>query len=806
MAGQVTGTLQLWQSVAIDFKGPTLSETASTFTDYRLDVTFRHSSGETLVIPGFFAADGNAANSNATSGPVWRVYFNPPESGSWTYEASFRTGDGVAAKLDRNAGTATSFDGSAGTLAIAAASTNPADGDFRTDGMIVQDGHYLVHKGSGDLFLKAGSDSPENFLGYKGFDGTYRYSGAELHDYAPHLKDWKTGDPSWDGGKGKEIIGAINYLASKGVNAQYFLTMNVGGDGKDVWPWRSEATGDRLVYDVSKLDQWEKVFEHMDDKGVLMHVVTQETENDQLLGGMTEARMVYYRELVARFGHHNGVIWNIGEENSNTTTERKAFADYIKAVDPYDHVITIHNWPGQESTVFGPLTGVASYDGVSLQKTTGVRAEIAKWVSASKAAGNPWAATWDEVGPPGTGILKDSATGAAANHARLRAEMWGALTAGAAGIEWYAGGEDQSLEDFRSRDGVWTWTAAAKDFFETYLPVQDMQQADALTSGTNVADYVIADPGKVYAIYLPDGGTATLDLRGQTGRFDVDWYDPRNGGALRNGSVMLVNGGGLVSLGTPPAAAGEDWTILVRAIGTAPTSTTAIKSGTSGSDVLMGTAGSDTLIGLGGNDTLDGLGGNDRLEGGTGNDSYYVDQPGDVVVERAGEGTDLVNSWVSHTLSADVENLFLRGGAEIGGTGHGGANSLTGNDVPNRLGGGGGNDRLTGRGGGDTLTGGSGNDIFDYNALSDSRAAKVDRITDFVRGQDKIDLTTLDANGALTGDQAFKFIGSAAFSGAAGELRFAASNVYADVNGDRLADLVIQVDALSALSASDFLL
>ena len=285
MPGRVQGDLQQWQRVSIDFTGPTLSEKPETFTDYRLDVTFRHSSGQTMTVPGFFAADGDAGDSNATSGSVWRVYFNPPKSGEWTYSASFRTGDGVAAKLDANAGAPTSFHGTSGGLSIAAASANSADGAFRTEGMIVQDGNHLVHKGSGDVFVKAGADSPENFLGYKGFDGTYRYSGAPLHSYSAHLNDWKPGDPTWDGGKGKEIIGAVNYLAGKGINSQYFLTMNVGGDGKDVWPWISHNPGDRLTYDVSKLDQWETLFQHMDDKGVLMHVVTQETENDQLLGG-----------------------------------------------------------------------------------------------------------------------------------------------------------------------------------------------------------------------------------------------------------------------------------------------------------------------------------------------------------------------------------------------------------------------------------------------------------------------------------------------------------------------------------------
>lgn len=829
MPGKVEGAVQQWQRVSVDFTGPNLSETASTFTDYRLDVTFRHSSGATMVVPGFFAADGNAEDSNASSGNVWRVHFNPPKSGEWTYTASFRTGDGVAAKLDPNAGTPTAFHGTSGTLNVAAASTNPADGAFRTEGMVVQDGNYLVHKGTGDLFIKAGADSPENLLGYTGFDGTSR-AGAPLHSYSSHLGDWKAGDPTWDGGKGKEIIGAVNYLASKGLNDQYFLTMNVGGDGKDVWPWVSDRAGDRLTFDVSKLAQWETLFEHMDDKGMLMHVITQETENDQLLGGLTEERMIYYRELVARFGHHNGVIWNIGEENSNTTAERKAFADYIKAVDPYDHVIDIHNWPGQESTVFGPLTGTASYDGISLQKTTGVRAEVAEWVAASKAAGNPWVVMWDEVGPPGTGIMRDSAPGADANHDKLRGEMWGALTAGAAGIEWYAGGEDQSLENFRNRDDVWTWTSAAKHFFQTYLPAQEMKQADALTSGTNGEDYVIAKPGSVYAAYLPKGGTATLDLRGQSGTYDVDWYDPRHGGALQNGSVTTVNGGGLVNLGSAPNSGGEDWTILVRKTGSAPAPSSPAPApapsapapapapsggdkmvmGTTGNDALVGGSANEHLVGGTGNDFLNGIGGNDRLEGGTGNDWFVIAEGIDTVVELADQGADVVHSWVSYSLPDNVENLTLRWDRAIDGTGNGINNRIEGNDSSNTLNGLGGYDLLKGRGGADQLIGGAGGDVFDFDRLSDSRGSNIDRIADFTQGQDQISLASIDADSAASGNQAFAFIGGAAFNGKAGELRYAAgpseTNIFVDVNGDKIADMQIQLAGNHALTHSDFIL
>ena len=84
--------------MTIDFAGPDTSETATPnpFRDYRLDVTFR-SGDATYVVPGYYAADGNAAETSATAGNVWRVHFCPDGTGRWTYRASFKTGPGVAA-------------------------------------------------------------------------------------------------------------------------------------------------------------------------------------------------------------------------------------------------------------------------------------------------------------------------------------------------------------------------------------------------------------------------------------------------------------------------------------------------------------------------------------------------------------------------------------------------------------------------------------------------------------------------------------------------------------------------------------
>lgn len=111
----------------------------------------------------------------------------------------------------------------------------------------------------------------------------------------------------------------------------------------------------------------------------------------------------------------------------------------------------------------------------------------------------------------------------------------------------------------------------------------------------------------------------------------------------------------------------------------------------------------NTLTGNGAANVLDGRAGADTMIGGGGDDTYVIDDAGDVVVEAAGGGTDMVQSWVSHALGANVERLKLFGTAAIDATGNELANVLMGNSDHNLLDGGLGADTLNGGGGGDTF-------------------------------------------------------------------------------------------------------
>lgn len=586
----VAGETQ-WQPVTLTLDGPfayELDQKPNPFRDYSLIVTFTHSSGEfEYHVPGYFAADGNAGETSAKSGKKWRAHFSPDLPGEWTYNTTFLTGNDVALMPtnkfpEKTVETLKKYNKS-GKITIKPTPDNASG--FYAEGRLTYVGKpYLQFAGSKRYFLKAGADAPETLLGYADFDDTtVSTKKVPLKHYKPHLKDWNDGDPTWKNGKGKGLIGALNYLSSKGMNAFSFLPYNAGGDGDNVWPFVSR--NQKFNYDCSKLDQWNVVFNHAQAKGLFLHFKLQETEMDDnnrgghhgpkmqnvptsLDGGdLGPERKLYCRELVARFGHHLALNWNLGEENTQTTKQQIEMARRIRDLDPYDHHLVVHTFPNMQDKVYKPLLGSEYFTGISLQNSAlkDVHWQTVKWNRLSREAKHPWGVAFDEPGNASEGMPPDADyPGMPKNYKGPTVEetrkwvLWGNLLGGGWGVEYYFGYKlpqnDLICEDWRSRDDSWTYAKYALDFFrDQKIPFWEMEPKPELVGNPGKGNKAYCLAGKdLLVIAFPDGGSCKPPT-GETHR-TIQWFNPRNGEIQKTGPL-----GPLI---TSPDK--NDWIAIVR--------------------------------------------------------------------------------------------------------------------------------------------------------------------------------------------------------------------------------------------------
>jgi Ca2+-binding RTX toxin-like protein len=291
----------------------------------------------------------------------------------------------------------------------------------------------------------------------------------------------------------------------------------------------------------------------------------------------------------------------------------------------------------------------------------------------------------------------------------------------------------------------------------------DGEISDALTSienviGSNSADQIT-------------GSSAANVLEGRGGN---DTLDGRGG-------VNTLDGGSGTDTVTYASASSAVFVDLTLGVGL---------GGDSSNDTLIsienviGSGVTDSLSGNGFANTLDGRGGADLMAGRGGNDVYIVDNAADAVTENTGEGADEVRANTNYTLAAnqEVETLRTIDEASTVGfnlSGNNLANLIIGNAGDNALFGDAGADRLIGARGADIMRGGSGADTFVWRVENESGTvvAAMDLIVDFdPLAGDRIDLSGIDANALTAGNQAFTFIGAAAFSGTPGEINFVQVN------------------------------
>ena len=568
----ITGTGVAWFPLTISFVGPFADETDSNpnpFLDYRLTVAFTSPTGIKYEVPGFFDGDGKGVGA----GDIWRVRFSPGESGAWTFRAHFDQGAKIAINTSLSSGAPTSFDGETGSFTIAP--RDPKAEGFYKWGLLEYDGsHYLKFR-DGRYWIKGGVDSPENFLGYYGFDNTWDQAGGAstsglnngVHRFSPHVEHWSPGDPLFvsedTGYDSKGIIGALNYLSRSRVNSIYFLPMNMGGDGRETVPFIgfNKNAWDKTHYDVSKLHQWNIVLEHAQRRGILLHFVLAETEagNEQWLdnGNLGTERKLFFRELIARFGHALALKWNLSEENDFSTSKLRQFADYIRQLDVYQHPIAFHTHPLSSSpnySDYDAVLGESRFSMTSIQTSpTNAGFHVENWRKKSAAAGRPWVVDIDEITPSGTGL-------SATNAVELRKKTLYDVYFSGGQIEWYLGyhplplGGDMRLEDFSTREEMWLYMNFARRFVQKRIPFWQMQPMDQLLSGESSnfgGGEVFAKVGDTYAVYYPNAtNTGVLDLTAASGNLTKRWYSPRLG--FNVGGPETIQGGGFYSVGPAP--------------------------------------------------------------------------------------------------------------------------------------------------------------------------------------------------------------------------------------------------------------
>ncbi len=488
------GAVAKWEKVEITLNGPDSVGMSDSQNPFLIDVSviFTAPSGGSFIVPAFYDGDG----SGGMDGNVWRVRFSPDETGNWLYMSN--SNDPV---LDGQSG---SFD-----VVQPGGCTPYSPGalpDFSCVGRLEYGGGHFLKFADGPFWLKGGEDDPEDFL-------------------APGQT---AGFPS--------KTAAIDYLAGHGVNSLYIMLHNAGGDENNVWPWvgatPAQAMQNHEHFDLGKLQEWETLFTYIQNKGIVLHLVF---EDDSGWNGFN--RTLYYREMVARFGHHNGLYWNLSEEynESYTANEIKAFAQLMSDIDSYGHPLTVHH--AGSLTNWQAFVGDPHFDLTSFQTSLSPQnASAISWINLTAASGRPLPIAFDETGKIGAG-----------NRDLARHIVW-SVYLGGGNFEMHT----SPLASYTDFADHFADMQRARTFMEL-MPFSEMLPANSLVSGATA--YLLTKPGQVYAAYLPQGGAILLDLSGTSSTFDAIWFNPRSGATQSAGAV---SGGAIRTFSAPD---NNDWAL-----------------------------------------------------------------------------------------------------------------------------------------------------------------------------------------------------------------------------------------------------
>ena len=497
--------------VEITFPGPHSRGLDSEINPFALqvDVVLQSPVGERITVPAFYDGDG----AGGLDGDVWKLRFKPFMTGIWHYDVSSEDVqlDGIQGSFEVGSNPECSME-------------NSSEIDLNCRGRLEFVGEHYLKFRDGNNWIKVGLDDPENFLG-SAFGG-------------------------WGAKRAQ-----IDFLSEMGINSIYAITNNIDGDRKDTWPWVGESSPEAKTnhdrFDTAKLQDWEDFFSYVQQKGIVLHLVL---NDDSAWSGYDQE--LYIREMIARFGHHPGIIWNVGEEANEiySDSEQQAFAAMIKDVDPYNHPVTVHRkspWPFIGNQIYD-LASIQIGDGgsdFSTARLMDYNSIVIDHREGSTQQGHSIPIMIDET-PRITEVNPQV-------RKKFRTQVLYPIFFGGGNFELHyrdAYGQSGSvtIEDLQPliMDMV-----HLRRLLES-LPFPGMRACNQLL--TNPDNLCFGDRGNIYAIYFPEGGSDSLDLSQHEGIFNATWYDPQTGEVM---DIGIVQGGQLTMFATPDD---NDWVLLLR--------------------------------------------------------------------------------------------------------------------------------------------------------------------------------------------------------------------------------------------------
>lgn len=467
---------------------------ANPFVDTELRATFTTPSGEEVDFFGFHDGDG----AGGQSGTVWKLRFMCTEAGRWSWTAAFSDG----------------APGAAGTFDCL---VSGAPGPLRADAANPR----WLRRADGEPFL------PRWYY---------------LHEllFTPE-------------GQWQQDVEA--FLVRPGYNLVTVLTTQAEGLLENGWnsrayarplfyPWPRE--GPEVRWDRFDLRSWrhlDTVLDHLAERGIYVHFFDGFFPN--LAPRFPEDRRLeerYLRYALARLGPRWNVTHNLAFEFSEfmTTGRLNRLGAYLHSIDPFGTLTTAHDTQAFDALV----TGQAWLDAANLQFDAGrvPSAAVANAFVDEHYAGKPVLATelvWE-------GPQKLDAN-------QVRRGAWGITMAGGAFLYGEFDIGQEGLGPYGAGDAH-AYLRILHDFLEG-LPFTSLAPYDELVSAGALA---LADPGRVYVVYLESGGMVSVDLSGVTGALAAQWMDPRTG--ARTAVPGGASGGGVRSFTSPGAG---DWVLYL---------------------------------------------------------------------------------------------------------------------------------------------------------------------------------------------------------------------------------------------------